>query len=71
MASISAREVRVGDSVKRRAVLGAPGAARDADGPVVGESGACAHAKRLAEWTLWLGEDMLAPVPHRLPPVSN
>lgn len=23
------------------------------------------HAKRVAEWTLWLGEDLLAPVPHR------
>jgi len=23
------------------------------------------HAKRLAEWTLWLGEELLAPVPHR------
>jgi hypothetical protein len=23
------------------------------------------HAKRLAEWSLWLGEDLLAPVPHR------
>ncbi len=23
------------------------------------------HAKRLAEWTLWLGDELLAPVPHR------
>jgi hypothetical protein len=23
------------------------------------------HAKRLTEWTLWLGEELLAPVPHR------